>query len=101
MGEHPEDREQVTEAYRRQTKKKIAALWESIGFQRFRRGVWHLDTTLRQPEELMLARRAELHALSADFQGPASPGAVRWTRWTSWKTAARRGQWGRVRSDRA
>ncbi|GAA2679595.1 hypothetical protein [Streptomyces lunalinharesii] len=68
MGEYPEDREQVTEAYRRQAKKKIAALWESIGFQRFRRGVWLLDTALRQPEELMLARRAELHALSADFQ---------------------------------
>ncbi|WP_208860829.1 hypothetical protein [Streptomyces griseoflavus] len=68
MGEYPEDREPVTEAYRRQAKKKIAALWESIGFQPFRRGVWLLDTSLRQPEELMLARRTELHALSADFQ---------------------------------
>lgn len=40
MGEYPEDREQVTEAYRLQAKEKIAALWESIGFQLFRRGVW-------------------------------------------------------------
>jgi GNAT superfamily N-acetyltransferase len=39
MGEYPEDREQVTEAYRRRAKKKIAALWESIGFQPFRRGL--------------------------------------------------------------
>jgi GNAT superfamily N-acetyltransferase len=76
MGEYPEDREQVTEAYRRQVKKKIAALWESIGFQPFRRGVWLLDTALRQPEELIQARRAELHALSAAFQqsGPSESG---------------------------
>ncbi|SEP02238.1 hypothetical protein [Actinacidiphila rubida] len=68
MGEYPEDREQVTEAYRRQAKKKIAALWESIGFQPFRRGVWLLDTALQAPEELMFARRDDLHALSAAFQ---------------------------------
>lgn len=68
MGEYPEDREQVSEAYRRQAKKKIAALWQSIGFQPFRRGVWLLDTALRQPEELLRARRAELHELSAAFQ---------------------------------
>jgi GNAT superfamily N-acetyltransferase len=68
MGEYPEGREQVTEAYRRQAKKKIAALWESIGFQPFRRGVWLLDTALRQPEELMQARRAELRALGTVFQ---------------------------------
>ncbi|WP_314414805.1 hypothetical protein [Streptomyces sp. DSM 40484] len=68
MGEYPEGREQVTEAYRRQAKKKIAALWESIGFQPFRRGVWLLDTALRQPEELMQARRAELRALCTAFQ---------------------------------
>ncbi|WP_081236541.1 hypothetical protein [Streptomyces viridosporus] len=73
MGEYPEDREEVTEAYRRQAKKKIAALWENIGFQPFRRGVWLLDTALRGPEELMLARRAELRALGAAFQrsGPS------------------------------
>jgi hypothetical protein len=70
MGEYPEDREQVSEAYRRQAKKKIAASWQSIGFQPFRRGVWLLDTALRQPEELLRARRAELHALSAAFQRP-------------------------------
>ncbi|WP_159054303.1 hypothetical protein [Streptomyces sp. AS58] len=68
MGEYPEDREQVTEAYRRQAKKKIAALWQSIGFRPFRRGVWLLDTALREPEELLRTRRAELHALSAAFQ---------------------------------
>ncbi|MFE2689690.1 hypothetical protein [Streptomyces mirabilis] len=34
MAGYPEDREQLTEACRRQAKKKIAALWESIGFQR-------------------------------------------------------------------
>ncbi|ALP00195.1 hypothetical protein SHL15_9279 [Streptomyces hygroscopicus subsp. limoneus] len=41
-GEYPEDHEQVTEAYRRQAKTKIAALWESIGFQPFREacGSW-------------------------------------------------------------
>ncbi|MGI5405194.1 hypothetical protein ACQEV9_00210 [Streptomyces chartreusis] len=70
-GEYPEDREQVTETYRRQAKKKIAALWQSIGFQPFRRGVWLLDTALRQPEELLKARRAELHALSIAFQRPS------------------------------
>jgi GNAT superfamily N-acetyltransferase len=72
MGEYPEDREQVTETYRLQAKKKIAALWESIGFQPFRRGVWLLDTALRQPEELMQARRAELRALGTAFQLPPS-----------------------------
>ncbi|WP_405876545.1 hypothetical protein OG762_46545 [Streptomyces sp. NBC_01136] len=83
MGEYPEDREQVTEAYRRQAKKKIAALRESIGFQPFCCGVWLLDTALRSPEELLLARRAELHALGAAFQrsglsgsGPADAAAV-------------------------
>jgi hypothetical protein len=50
MGEYPEDCEQVTEAYRLQTKEEITALWESIGFQLFRRGVWLLDTALRRPE---------------------------------------------------
>ncbi|MEU6926962.1 hypothetical protein [Streptomyces sp. NPDC046631] len=73
MGEYPEDHEQVTEAYRRQAKKKIAALWESIGFQPFRRGVWLLDTALRQPEELIRARRTDLHALSAAFQRSGPP----------------------------
>ncbi|ALO91225.1 hypothetical protein SHL15_7674 [Streptomyces hygroscopicus subsp. limoneus] len=73
MGEYPEDHEQVTEAYRRQAKTKIAALWESIGFQPFRRGVWLLDTALRQPEELLLARRTDLHALSAAFQRSDPP----------------------------
>ncbi|WP_405773692.1 hypothetical protein [Streptomyces sp. NBC_00859] len=68
MGEYPDDREQVTDAYRRKAKKKIAALWQSIGFQPFRHGVWLLDTALRQPEELLQARRAELHTLSASFQ---------------------------------
>ncbi|MET9378833.1 hypothetical protein ABZX98_32650 [Streptomyces sp. NPDC002992] len=68
MGEYPEDREQVSEAYRRQAKKKIAALWQSIGFQPFRRGVWLLDTALRQQEEALQARRADLNALSTAFQ---------------------------------
>jgi hypothetical protein len=68
MGEYHEDREQVTEAYRLQVKEKIAALWESIGFQPFRRGVWLLDTALRRPEELMQARRAQLRALGTAFQ---------------------------------
>ncbi|MER6014864.1 hypothetical protein [Streptomyces bluensis] len=72
MGEYPEDREQVTEAYRLQAKKKIAALWESIGFQPFRRGVWLLDTALRRPEELMQGRRAQLRALGTAFQQPGS-----------------------------
>jgi hypothetical protein len=49
MGEYPEDCEQVTEAYRLQAKEEITALWESIGFQLFRRGVWLLDTALRRP----------------------------------------------------
>ncbi|MFJ3651646.1 hypothetical protein [Streptomyces murinus] len=68
----PEDREQVTETYRLQAKKKIAALWESISFRPFRRGVWLLDTALRQPEELMQARHAELCALGTAFQLPPS-----------------------------
>lgn len=68
MGEYPQDREQLTAAYRRRAGKKIAALWESIGFRSFRRGVWLLDTARRQPQELLLARRDELRALSAAFQ---------------------------------
>lgn len=67
MGEYPEGREKVSDADRRRAKKKIAALWESIGFEPFRNGVWLLDTALRRPEELMRARREELQALSGAF----------------------------------
>ncbi|PWG15483.1 hypothetical protein DF268_01420 [Streptomyces sp. V2] len=72
MGEYPEEGAQVTEAYRREAKKKIAALWESIGFEPFRGGVWLLDTDRRQPEELMSARRADLKALEAAFRRAGS-----------------------------
>ncbi|KAB2587488.1 hypothetical protein [Streptomyces arboris] len=67
MGEYPEDREQVTDAYWLQAKEKIAARWESIGFQLFRRGVWLRHRPVR-PEELMQAHRAQLRALGTTFQ---------------------------------
>ena len=66
-------------AYRRQAKEKIAALWESIGFQRFRRGVWFLDTALRQPEEPYSPVALNCTRSARTFSDPASLGAVRWT----------------------
>jgi GNAT superfamily N-acetyltransferase len=68
MGEYPEGRKRVTDAHRRQATKKIAALWESVGFHPFRHGVWLLDTALRQPNELLMTRRDDLRALSIAFQ---------------------------------
>lgn len=68
MSEYPCKREEVTEEYRQQAKEKIAALWESIGFSPFRRGVWLLDTALRGPEDLLNARQEELQTLSAAYR---------------------------------
>ena len=67
MSEYPDEREKVTEEYREQAKTKIAALWESMGFRRFRHGVWLLDTALRAPEDLLHARQEEMQALSAAY----------------------------------
>ncbi len=78
MGEYPEDCEQVTEAYRLQAKEEIAALWESIGFQLFRRGVWLLDTALRRPENS--CRPAALNcarsARPSSSPGPSESGSA-------------------------
>ncbi|WP_035841567.1 hypothetical protein [Kitasatospora azatica] len=69
MSEYPQNREEVTDTYRKRAKKKIAALWESIGFERFRNGVWLLDTALQEPIDLHRARRADLLALSHAYRG--------------------------------
>ncbi|MFD6821961.1 hypothetical protein ACFWC5_16540 [Streptomyces sp. NPDC060085] len=68
MAEWPEDRDEVTEAYRATAKRKIAALWESIGFHVFQDGVQLLDTSLREPADLLRQRREDLHELSAAYQ---------------------------------
>ncbi|MEU3190717.1 hypothetical protein ABZ686_08740 [Streptomyces sp. NPDC006992] len=68
MAEWPENREEVTDAYRSEAKRKIAALWESIGFHTFQRGVQLLDTSLREPVDLLRQRRSDLEDLSAAYQ---------------------------------
>ncbi|SDS54408.1 hypothetical protein SAMN05216371_0131 [Streptomyces sp. TLI_053] len=65
MAEYPADRQEVTEAYRSTAKKKIEALWESIGFHPFKNGVWLLDPALREPGDRLVACRADLENLSA------------------------------------
>ena len=72
MSEYPEDRDEVTEAYREEAATKIAALWESIGFHRFQHGVWLLDTALKEPGERLEERRADLESLSAAYQAHRS-----------------------------
>ena len=44
MGEYSKGRDETTDTDRRRAKKKIAALWESIGFERFREGVYGCST---------------------------------------------------------
>ncbi|MFJ2722232.1 hypothetical protein [Streptomyces sp. NPDC087437] len=68
MAEWPEDRDEVTETYRAAAKGKIAALWESIGFHAFQDGVQLLDTSLREPADLLRQRRGDLQELSAAYQ---------------------------------
>ncbi|MFD7645799.1 hypothetical protein ACFV4P_34735 [Kitasatospora sp. NPDC059795] len=68
MGEYPEGREETTEADRRRAKRKIAALWAGIGFERFRDGVWLLDTAQRAPADLHRACREHLTALSRAYR---------------------------------
>ncbi|MFE1320946.1 hypothetical protein [Kitasatospora phosalacinea] len=68
MGEYPKGRDETTETDRRRAKKKIAALWESIGFERFREGVWLLDTAQQTPIDLHRQQRAHLKALSHAYR---------------------------------
>ncbi|WFB11385.1 hypothetical protein LRS74_33430 [Streptomyces sp. LX-29] len=80
MAEWPENREEVTDAYRAAAKEKIAALWESIGFHPFQRGVQLLDTSRQEPVDLHRQRRNDLEELSAAYQahlsGPADLAAA-------------------------
>lgn len=77
MAEWPGDREDVSESYRQQARRKIGALWESIGFTPFQRGVHLLDTALREPADRLAQRRQELHQLSQAYRpAAASPSAV-------------------------
>ena len=80
MAEWPDDKDEVSEEHRAQAKEKIAALWESIGFQSFQGGVQLLDTSLREPGDLHQQRRSDLEELSAAYQAhqdgwPASSGS--------------------------
>lgn len=68
MSEYLGNRDEVTEDYRQRAKTKIAALWESIGFRPFRRGVWLLDTALCEPDDLLRARHKDLQELSAAYR---------------------------------
>ena len=77
MAEWPDDREKVSEAYRQQARRKIAALWESIGFTSFQNGVYLLDPALREPADRLAQRRQELHQLAQAYRpAAASPSAV-------------------------
>ena len=78
MAEWPDNRDEVSDAYRASAKAKIAALWELIGFQAFHGGVQMLDTSLQEPIDLHRARRKDLENLSAAYQAhldrqPARP----------------------------
>ncbi|MGV9394142.1 hypothetical protein ACWDQL_34210 [Streptomyces olivaceus] len=78
MAEWPDNRDEVSDAYRATAKAKIAALWESIGFHAFRDGVQLLDTSLQEPIDLHRARRKDLEDLSTAYQAhlkdqPVSP----------------------------
>ncbi|MGW2572871.1 hypothetical protein [Streptomyces sp. NPDC001537] len=67
MSEWPDDWEEVSESYRQQARRKIAALWESIGFTHFQDGVYLLDPALRQPGDLLAQKRKELLQLSQAY----------------------------------
>lgn len=68
MSEWPDNRDEVSDAYRATAKAKIAALWESIGFHAFHDGVQLLDTSLQEPIDLHRARRKDLEDLSAAYR---------------------------------
>ncbi|MGW1094222.1 hypothetical protein ACWD5W_00370 [Streptomyces sp. NPDC002455] len=68
MAEWPDNRDEVTDAYRATAKVKIAALWESVGFHAFHSGVQLLDTSMQEPIDLHRARRKDLKNLSAAYQ---------------------------------
>ncbi|MFJ2264722.1 hypothetical protein ACIOKD_41820 [Streptomyces sp. NPDC087844] len=72
MAEWPDDREEVSESYRQQARRKIAALWESIGFAHFREGVYLLDPALRKAGDLLAQRREELLELSHAYRPRAA-----------------------------
>lgn len=74
LGEWPDNRDDITDAYRATATKKIAALWESIGFHPFRNGVQLLDTSLQEPDDLLRQRRNDLMELSAAYQEHAAGG---------------------------
>ncbi|MFJ6141113.1 hypothetical protein [Kitasatospora sp. NPDC092286] len=68
MGEYSKGRDETTDTDRRRAKKKIAALWESIGFERFREGVWLLDTAQQTPIDLHQQHCAHLKALAHAYR---------------------------------
>ncbi|MFG3490061.1 hypothetical protein [Streptomyces sp. NPDC047972] len=73
-GEWPDNRDDITDAYRATATKKTAALWESIGFHPFRNGVHLLDTSLQEPDDLLRRRRNDLMELSAAYRQHAAGG---------------------------
>jgi hypothetical protein len=112
MAEWPDDREEVSQAYRKQARRKIAALWESIGFTPFRRGVYLLDPALRQPGELLAQKRNELLQLAQAYRAQAAaptilpepeptPTAAREGRGASWQLQAEKDWLGTIGSVRA
>ncbi|WP_405669660.1 hypothetical protein [Streptomyces sp. NBC_01530] len=72
MAEWPDNREEASESYRQQARRKIAALWESIGFTHFQDGVYLLDPALRKPGDLLAQRREELLELSQAYRPRAA-----------------------------
>ncbi|SOD91520.1 hypothetical protein [Streptomyces sp. Ag109_G2-15] len=72
MAEWPDNREEVSESYRQQARRKIAALWESIGFTPFQNGIYLLDPALRQPGELLTQKRNELLQLARAYRSQAA-----------------------------
>ncbi|MFC0844759.1 hypothetical protein ACFH04_13725 [Streptomyces noboritoensis] len=66
-GEPPADGREPTREEWRAAGMKIAALWQTIGFQPFKDGVYLHDTACDH-DELLLARRADLDRLSAEYR---------------------------------
>ncbi|MFJ9448469.1 hypothetical protein ACIRRH_42730 [Kitasatospora sp. NPDC101235] len=65
--EWPEDESLVTEAYSAAATRKIAALWETIGFQHFKDGVYLRDTAVDH-NEILREQRQHLRTLCENYR---------------------------------
>nr|BEK71433.1 hypothetical protein KPHV_86600 [Kitasatospora purpeofusca] len=66
--EWPEDESLLTEEYNAEATRKIAALWESLGFRHFKDGVYLRDTALDY-SDILRQRRKELAVLGDEHRG--------------------------------